>query len=317
MHIACLDTESTSTGLSNEILDLSILNEEGETVHSQLYKPKKVKKWYYAQRVHGISPKMVEDKPFFASDIDKVQTIFDSSDMLLGFAIDNDIRLFEQYGLQHLSSKSFDVKDLYWAVFKDDEGLDYYHVPNLVTCAENCGYEWREGSAHSAIADAEATLSCFNFLVERYVKKYHLLEDETTASQMTDEQIYRVWNHLRSLLREERHKRAVEKARGVLYLVYTQQGYAIFARKKMLSKEDIENFHSKQREIICHIELADSQKGYEYLLAKFASKIIGGENYYKAFYDLEAEDIELFRNYTNEFIDEDYIEDKKIKSEGA
>ena len=42
MHIACLDTESTSTGISNEILELSILNEQGALIHNQLYKPKRI-----------------------------------------------------------------------------------------------------------------------------------------------------------------------------------------------------------------------------------------------------------------------------------
>jgi len=305
MHIACLDTESTSTGLSNEILELSIYNEQGELIHNQLYKPKKVRKWHFAERVHGISPKMVEDKPYFSEHIDDIQKIFDASEMILGFAIDNDIRLLKKYGMEKLTRKAMDVKDLYWAVFKDETGVDYYHVPSLVTCAENCGYRWREGSAHSAMADAEATLFCFNYLIHKFAVKYQLFE-VADDSPLTDDQIRKIWDYLRHLHKEEKHRKAVEKAKGILYLVKTKQGYAIYARKRSLTEEDLENFKNKGRKIVYQIELADSQKGYEDLLSKFAPKIIGGENYYKAFYDLDDTDIELFRGYTNEFVDENY-----------
>ena len=40
MHIACLDTESTSTGRYNEILELAIYSARGELVLNSLYKPK-------------------------------------------------------------------------------------------------------------------------------------------------------------------------------------------------------------------------------------------------------------------------------------
>lgn len=305
MRIACLDTESTSTGLSNEILELSIFNEQGELIHDQLYKPKKVRKWHYAERVHGISPQMVENKPYFSSHITKIQKIFKRSDMILGFAIDNDIRILEKYGFQKLTEKAMDVRDLYWAVFRDDKDIDYYHVPSLVTCAGECGYKWRDGSAHSAMADAEATLFCFRYLMRKYVEKYGLfsLDDR---SQLTDAEIYQVWDHLRNLLRDERHRKAVEKAKGLLYLVHTKDGYAVYARKRPLSEEDLEHFRNKGRKIISQIELADSQKGYEELLSRFAPKIIGGENYYKAFYDLDESDVKLFKGYTNEFVDENY-----------
>lgn len=309
MHIACLDTESTSTGISNEILELSILNEQGALIHNQLYKPKKVHKWHYAERVHGITPEMVADKPFFVKHIPKVQKIFDKSEMILGFAVDNDIRVLEKYGFQDLPEKAMDVRDLYWAVFHEEKDFDYYHVPRLVICAEECGYVWRDGSAHSAAADAEATLFCFNYLIRKFVEKYNLFELQDKPHLSTEE-INIVWDYLRKLLREERHNKAVEKAKGMLYLVNTPQGYAVYARKRPLTEEDQERFREKKRQVISIIELADSQKGYEDLLARFAPKMIGGENYYKAFYQLDDQDIELFKNYTNEFIDEAYLEEE-------
>ena len=56
MHIACLDTESTSTGKFNEILELAIYSARGELILNSLYKPKRNRRWPHSERVHGISP---------------------------------------------------------------------------------------------------------------------------------------------------------------------------------------------------------------------------------------------------------------------
>ena len=77
MHIACLDTESTSTGRYNEILELAIYSARGELVLNSLYKPKRNRRWPHSEKVHGISPDMVQDKPHFQDCLRKIQKIFD------------------------------------------------------------------------------------------------------------------------------------------------------------------------------------------------------------------------------------------------
>ena len=99
MHIACLDTESTSTGRYNEILELAIYSARGELVLNSLYKPKRNRRWPHSEKVHGISPDMVQDKPHFQDCLRKIQKIFDRCQMILGFALDNDVRILEQSGI--------------------------------------------------------------------------------------------------------------------------------------------------------------------------------------------------------------------------
>lgn len=312
MHIACLDTESTSTGSRNEILELSIYDGRGQLIHNQLYKPRKVKKWPYSERVHGISPIMVQDKPFFDTHISKVGRIFQRSRMILGFAVDNDIRVLERYGFEHLWEKAFDVRDLYWAVKGEEKEFDYFHVPRLVICAEDCGFQWGEGTAHSAAADAEATLYCFRVLIRQYALKYQLFELQD--GELSDQEIFCVWQHLDSMVAEELHRRAVEKARGWLYLMKRAEGYYVMARKHPLPVPKNGEEANHKAEVVDAIELPDSQKGYEDILARFAPCICGGENYYKALYNLSQEHIDFFKEYTNEFIDEKYVAKEGIKS---
>ncbi|MBQ5822640.1 MAG: hypothetical protein IIW41_05630 [Selenomonadaceae bacterium] len=333
MHIACLDTESTSTGKFNEILELAIYSARGELILNSLYKPKRNRRWPHSERVHGISPLMVQDKPHFQDCLRKIQKIFDRSQMVLGFALDNDIRILEQSGVTGLvPEKCLDVRELFWGVYGDELAMDFYHVPSLIKCAEFCGYVWEEGSAHSAAADAKATLYCYEVLMRKFIQKYELCQLPDEQEKLTDEQIYLGWRRLQEMVRVELHNRAVEKAKGWLYLIDCPEGVLLVARKKPLAARKSktsadgtgagkdtgiaaatatgndaygapsrgEAGQSKSR-VLAGIELADYAKGYDVMYARFKDKMLphgpGEKNYYR----LTEADIEEFKLYTNVF----------------
>lgn len=335
MHIACLDTESTSTGKFNEILELAIYSARGELILNSLYKPKRNRRWPHSERVHGISPLMVQDKPHFQDCLRKIQKIFDRSQMVLGFALDNDIRILEQSGVTGLvQEKCLDVRELFWGVYGDELAMDFYHVPSLIKCAEFCGYVWEEGSAHSAAADAKATLYCYEVLMRKFIQKYELCQLPDEQEKLTDEQIYLGWRRLQEMVRVELHNRAVEKAKGWLYLIDCPEGVLLVARKKPLAARKSkpsadgtgagkdtgigagiatatgndadgapsrgEAGQSKSR-VLAGIELADYAKGYDVMYARFKDKMLphgpGEKNYYR----LTEADIEEFKLYTNVF----------------
>ena len=337
MHIACLDTESTSTGKFNERLELAIYSARGELRRNSLYKPKRNRRWPHSERVHGISPLMVQDKPHFQDCLRKIQKIFDRSQMVLGFALDNDIRILEQSGVTGLvPEKCLDVRELFWGVYGDELAMDFYHVPSLIKCAEFCGYVWEEGSAHSAAADAKATLYCYEVLMRKFIQKYELCQLPDEQEKLTDEQIYLGWRRLQEMVRVELHNRAVEKAKGWLYLIDCPEGVLLVARKKPLAARKSkpsadgtgagkdtgigagiatatatgndaygapsrgEAGQSKSR-VLAGIELADYAKGHDVMYARFKDKMLphgpGEKNYYR----LTEADIEEFKLYTNVF----------------
>lgn len=246
MYIACLDTESTSTGRFNEILELAIYSARGELILNSLYKPKRNRRWPHSERVHGISPLMVQDKPYFQNCLRKVQKIFDRSQMVLGFALDNDIRILEQSGVKGLlPEKCLDVRELFWGVYGRKLSMDFYHVPSLVKCAEFCGYVWEKGTAHSAAADAKATLYCYEVLMRKFLQQYDLCQLPREEERLTDEQIYLGWHRLQEMVKTELHNRAVEKARGWLYLIDCPEGILMVARKKPLPTEQEKAAHNE------------------------------------------------------------------------
>ena len=332
-----MDTESTSTGKFNEILELAIYSARGELILNSLYKPKRNRRWPHSEKVHGISPLMVQDKPHFQDCLRKIQKIFDRSQMVLGFALDNDIRILAQSGVKGLvPEKCLDVRELFWGVYGDELAMDFYHVPSLIKCAEFCGYVWEEGSAHSAAADAKATLYCYEVLMRKFIQKYDLCQLPEGQEKLTDEQIYLGWRRLQEMVRVELHNRAVEKAKGWLYLIDCPEGVLLVARKKPLAARKSkpsadgtgagkdtgigagiatatatgndaygaasrgEAGQSKSR-VLAGIELADYAKGYDVMYARFKDKMLphgpGEKNYYR----LTEADIEEFKLYTNVF----------------
>lgn len=308
MHIACLDTESTSTGKYNEILELAIYSARGELILNSLYKPKKNRRWPHSEKVHGISPAMVQDKPYFQDCLRKTQKIFDRSQMVLGFALDNDVRILSKSGITGLEpERCLDVRELFWAVYGEELGMDYYHVPSLIKCAEHCGYDWEEGTAHSAAADAKATLFCYEVLMHKFLQKYQLGGNIGPDEPMTDEQIYAGWHCLQHLVADEMYRRAVEKAKGWVYLMHGPDGYFLVPRKKPFKPKkqpETGDTPAKPRpeavQVIAGIELADFNKGYEELEALFLSQDKQVEDS-KGCFALVPADIEYFRKYQNTF----------------
>lgn len=311
MYIACLDTESTSTGKFNEILELAIYSARGELVLNSLYKPRRNRKWPHSEKVHGISPLMVQNKPHFQDCLRKIQKIFDRCQMILGFALDNDVRILEQSGITGLTAdRCLDVRELFWGVYGDKLEMDFYHVPSLIKCAEFCGYVWEEGSAHSAAADAKATLYCYEILMRRFIEKYALCDLPPEGVRLTDGQIYAGWKFLHAMVAEELHRRAVEKAKGWLYLIECPLGILLAARRKPMSPKKEhpeepesadkpqENGHHSGR-VLAGIYLSDYAKGYEDMSDLFKEHRLPHSTGEKAYYQLTREDIEKFRSYTN------------------
>ena len=331
MYIACLDTESTSTGRFNEILELAIYSARGELVLNSLYKPKRNRKWPHSEKVHGISPLMVQNKPHFQDCLKKIQKIFDRCQMILGFALDNDVRILEQSGITGLTAdRCLDVRELFWGVYGDKLEMDFYHVPSLIKCAEFCGYVWEEGSAHSAAADAKATLYCYEVLMRQFIDKYALCDLPPEGERLTDEQIYAGWRFLHAMVSEELHRRAVEKAKGWLYLIECPLGTLLVARRKPMpphkqhsaAAENInayptgqqvesassaenaapakaqDNSHNHGR-VLAGIYLPDYAKGYEDMYALFKPHQLPHSTGEKVYYHLTQEDIEAFKSYTN------------------
>lgn len=167
MEIICLDAEFTE---SEELLELSVFNLDGKEVYHKFYKPELIKEW--RTDIHHITPEMVADKPTFAKCRAEVQKLLDDAFALTGFAVGNDLRVLTRSGIGGLETKRMiDVKDMYWYLRGIPEEMSPFTVPSLLICANALGLDFSEQEAHSASADTEATLKCYNLLFEEFKAK--------------------------------------------------------------------------------------------------------------------------------------------------
>ena len=80
MNFLYVDTETTGLDpAGDEILSVSVLGENGETVFNSKCRPLRKTCWPQAQKINGISPSDVKDCPTFAELLPQLQKIFENN----------------------------------------------------------------------------------------------------------------------------------------------------------------------------------------------------------------------------------------------
>lgn len=157
-----LDTETTGLNphYGDELVEIAIVDSEGNTLLNTFVKPTQNAYWNEAQKIHGITPAMVENAPTFEelkatiTQICKGKTVviynasFDLS-FLDDCLVDSQVeccmeRFAEFYGE--------------W-----NDYFENYKWQNLSIASAYVGYKF-EGKAHRALADTLACRSVWNYL---------------------------------------------------------------------------------------------------------------------------------------------------------
>ena len=163
-----LDLETN--GLSyynNDILQLSIVDINLNTVYSRMFKPVKVTKWDNAQVKNSITPEMVQNEKTFDECKDEIITILKQCDLLIGFNIKGFDLPFLEQKLDYKVKCS--VMDL--MIVARDEFSRYNHThfnPKLEDVCEWFGVS--NNQAHDALADAIATMKIFKRISQEKTK---------------------------------------------------------------------------------------------------------------------------------------------------
>lgn len=162
--IIVLDTETT--GLSqymDDILQLSIIDDEGYVLFNDYFKPVKKTSWKQAEAIHHISLEMVANQNTFAQRQDEIQAIIDDADVIVGYNVTFDLNFLKEHGIY--ISGATEIVDVMKG-FGFIIGNGRYTKQKLSTCADYYGYVW-EDAAHNALADAKATLYCYKCIVDK------------------------------------------------------------------------------------------------------------------------------------------------------
>ncbi len=149
-----VDVETTGlNSYSDEILQLSICNGEGEPIWDQLYKPLHKSEWYEASAVNLIFPSSVEDSPFLYQDRQIIQNIFYRSSEIVFYNAKFDVSFLEGAGFSIEKDKIIDAMTEYAGLCSSlGKGGKWR---KLQVAARETGYDMFK--AHDALEDVRAT----------------------------------------------------------------------------------------------------------------------------------------------------------------
>ena len=164
-NIIIIDAETTGLNSSiDEILQLSIIDENKKILLDEYYKPQKATSWVEAETVNGISPTDVADKPPIKKDLSKIQSIIDHADLIIGYNVNFDLGFLESIGIDISKVETYDVMFAFAPIYGEwNEQYGTYKWQKLTKCAAYYNYDWSEDglSAHNSLADCFATLHCY------------------------------------------------------------------------------------------------------------------------------------------------------------
>jgi len=160
-NVVILDTETTGLGGNDQIIQISIMGMNGSEILNEMIQPT-VPINPDAQRVHGISRKMLEDKPFFPDIYPRIVEATYQKDVII-YNAEFDVRMLRQ------SCEAFRDNcvppGIVWETEFDCAMINY---------AQFCG-EWNDyrgsfrwqrlpGGDHSAMGDCKATLEVIRMM---------------------------------------------------------------------------------------------------------------------------------------------------------
>ena len=151
----------------DEILSVSIIDQDGNVLLDFLCKPQRKNVWEEAQKIHGISPEMVENQPTFESIFPQVKTILYDAKMVLAYNIAFEMKFLSGFDL--VFGAPGETKLIENVVWGPDPMLMYSAYQGnrkwqkLSSVAEHFGYTY---DAHDSLEDVQATLYCYKRLME-------------------------------------------------------------------------------------------------------------------------------------------------------
>lgn len=167
--VICLDTETTGLDpVEDEILTLSIVDWDGNTLLDGHYKPDLKTEWPEAERINGINPADCAGLPSIYDDQEKIREILESADEIIAYNASFDLRFLAYNDMEPRSDTKITDTMLEYAELIGE--WDNYHEGwkwhKLTAAAAHIGYEWT-GKAHGSMADTLACLAVQKWIEEQ------------------------------------------------------------------------------------------------------------------------------------------------------
>lgn len=168
-RIPAISIDTETTGLdskADEILQVSIIDENGDTLYNCYFKPSRHTEWAEAEKVNHITPEMVKNCPDISKGAAAISRILASAEKIIGYNTPFDLGFLRAAGvIIPERAEIVDVMQMFSEIKGDwDEVHGGYKWHKLTECAEYYGYKW-SGAAHDSLEDARATLYCYKQII--------------------------------------------------------------------------------------------------------------------------------------------------------
>lgn len=164
-----IDTETTGLNAdTDELLQVSIIDSQGNTLFNSYIKPLFTENWDGAMAVNHITPEMVANAPNIIEVKQEINKIINSANVIVGYNTDFDLSFLSAVGIENSKATVIDVMqdfaDIY-GEWSDKYGCNKWQ--KLTKCTEYYGYDWENDTAHDSLADCRATLYCYKKMKEQ------------------------------------------------------------------------------------------------------------------------------------------------------
>lgn len=178
------DTETTGVDADKEILQLSMVNDKGQCIFNEYFKPEHHTSWEEAQAINGISPEMVKDCKPISAYKEQIEDIFRNCDKVVAYNIKFDWEALSkvvdinQFNLQQNDLMILYADKIVKEPIKERKPwmTGEYKWQKLTDCAKHYGFDWfsTKTNAHDSLGDTLATQFCFEAFKNEYLEKLKL-----------------------------------------------------------------------------------------------------------------------------------------------
>ncbi len=162
-EIIIVDTETTGLNAdTDELLQVSIIDSQGNTLFNSYIKPLFTENWDGAMAVNHITPEMVANAPNILEVKQEINRILNSANIIVGYDTNFDLSFLSAAGIEFEQQQIVDIMQDFAPIY--GEWNDYYESykwQKLTTCANYYNYNWGDDTAHDSLADCRATLYCY------------------------------------------------------------------------------------------------------------------------------------------------------------
>lgn len=164
--LIAFNIKTTGTNIENdEILQISIIDGNGEVLIDEYVKPYWTDEWDAAEKRHGIKPKDVINATFPHDLLPKIKGIFESTEILVAYDIKFNLQMLATWGIYPTEQqKQYDVMKEFEPIFNKWKLENGSHMrQTLTSCANYFNYKIVKTNG---LEEAKATLHCYHELIK-------------------------------------------------------------------------------------------------------------------------------------------------------